>query len=134
MTAMISKREAIEAIKRESSLALSNNSTHFANVNASKSVWWFDIPVEKFTSDMHDTLDLLVVSADTKELHHLQVPIAYVRDNLCRFHVREDKDSVSLELSSLNTNKFQDVRPGSGNLPFSQFVVNTLTLASCSQL
>lgn len=134
MATMLSKREAIEAIKRESSLALSNNSTHFANVNASKSVWWFDIPVEKFTSDMHGTLDLLVVSADAKELHHLRVPTTYVRDNLCRFHVRKDKDSVSLELSSLSTNKFQDVRPGSGQMPFSQFVVKTLTLASCSQL
>ena len=134
MTAILSKREAIEAIKRESSLNLSDNATHFANVNASKSVWWFDIPVEKFTSDMRGTLDLLVVSANAKELHHLRVPTAYVRDNLYHFHVRNDKNSVSLELSSLSTNKFQDVRPSSGQMPFSQFVVKTLTLANCSQL
>jgi hypothetical protein len=134
MTAMLSKREAIEAIKRESSLTLSYRTTHFANVNARKFVWWFDIPVEKFTSDKYVTLDMLMVSTDAKELHHLRVPTIYVRDNLCHFHVRKDKDSVSLELSSLSTNIFQDVRSGSGKMPFLQFVVKTLAFASRSQL
>jgi hypothetical protein len=130
MATMLSKREAIEAVKRESSLTLSYSTTHFANVNARKSVWWFDIPVEKFTSDKYDTLDILVASTDAKELHHLRVPTTYVRDNPRHFHVRKDKDSVSLELSSLSTNKFQDVRPGSGKMPFLQFVVKTIALAS----
>ncbi len=128
MAAILSKPEAIEAINRESasSLNLNNNNTHFSNVNSSKSVWWFDIPVVKFTSGKYDALNLLVVSADAKTMHHLRVPTSYVRDNLCHFHVREDKNTISLELSSQNSNKFQDVRPGSGNMPFSQFVVKTL--------
>ena len=113
---------------------MSNSTTRFANVNARKSVWWFDIPVEKFTSDKYDMLDLLMVSAYAKELHHLRVQTAYVRDNLCHFQVREDIGSVSLELSSLSTNKFQDVRPRSGKMLLSQLVVKTLALTRYNQL
>ena len=129
MNVSITKRDAITAINQAFELALVNSSTHFANVNASKSVWWFDIPIEKFTSGRYETLDLLLVSGDAKTLHHLQVPTAYVRDNRSMFHVREDKGSVSLELSSLPNQLFQDVRPRSKRLPFASFLRNSLPLS-----
>jgi hypothetical protein len=128
MNASITKREAITAINRAFELSLVKSSTHFANVNASKSVWWFDIPVEKFSSGRYLALDFLLVSSDTKTLHHLRVPTAYVWDNLSMFHVREDKRSVSLELSSLANQIFQDVRPSSKRLPFVKFLLNSLAL------
>ena len=42
------KIEAIDTINRQigSPLLISKN-THFANVNSSKNVWWFDIPTSK---------------------------------------------------------------------------------------
>jgi hypothetical protein len=129
MNASITKREAMSAINRTFQLALANSSTHFVNVNASKSVWWLDIPVQKFTSGRNETLDLLLVSDDAKTLHHLQVPTAYVRESLSMFHVREDKGCVSLELSSLPNQLFQDVRPRSERLPFASFLLNSLPLS-----
>ena len=129
MTARIKKREAISAINRSSALTLNSTSTHYANVNASKSVWWFDIPVEKFTSGKYGTLDLLLVSEGENMLYHLRVPTSYVQENLSKFHVRDDKESVSLELSSLASNTFQDVQPESNKMPFAQFLVNSLSLA-----
>ncbi|MEJ6006289.1 hypothetical protein WG899_12065 [Paucibacter sp. AS339] len=128
MTASITKREAITTVSQAFNLSLANATTHFANVNASKSVWWFDIPVEKFTSGRYEALDLLLVSSDSTSIHHLRVPTAYVRDNLAKFHIRDDKGSVSLELSSRVSQLFQDVRPGSEKLSFSQFLLNTLPL------
>ena len=128
MNASITKREAVAAVSAAFNLSLANATTHFANVNASKSVWWFDIPVEKFTSGQYEVLDLLLVNSDASSIHHLRVPTAYVRDNLAKFHIREDKGSVSLELSSLASRMFQDIRPGSERLSFSKFLVNTLPL------
>lgn len=128
MNARITKREAIAKVSRAFNLSLPDATTHFANVNASKSVWWFDIPVKKFTSGRYEAIDLLLVSSNTTSIHHLQVPTAYVRDNLAKFHIRDDKDSVSLELSSRVNQLFQDVRPGSERLSFSKFLLNTLRL------
>jgi len=128
MTANIIKREAITMVSRAFNVSLSNATTHFANINASKPVWWFDVPVEKFTSGRYEALDLLLVNSDSRLIHHLRVPTAYLRDNLAKFHIRNDKGSVSLELSSHVNQIFQDIRPGSENLPFSQFLLNTLPL------
>lgn len=128
MTAKLSKSAAIAKIKQSSGTSLHNSTTHFANLNSSKSVWWFDIPAEKFTAGKHNALDILVFSDETNELHHLRVPTAYVRENRERFHVREDKNSLSLELSSELNNRFQDVRPTSGRMPFAQFLLGTISL------
>lgn len=130
MKANITKREAIVAINRVLGLNLSNSSTHFAHVNSSKQVWWFDIPVEKFTSGQYSTLDLLLVTADSTLLHHIEVPVSYIRDNLSDFYVRDDKASVSLELSSRASNLFQDMRPRSNKRPFVQFLLRSLDLST----
>ncbi len=76
----------------------------------------------KFTSGQNETLDLLLVSNNAMSIFHLRVPTAYVRDNLAKFYVRNDKDSVSLELSSCNTQLFQDARSGGERLSFSVFL------------
>ena len=45
-----------------------------------------------------------------------------------RIHVRKDKNSLSLELSSERNNRFQDVRPTSGRMPFAQSLLTTISL------
>lgn len=122
----ITRHQAIEEVNLAFNLTLINATTHFANINSARPVWWFDIPVKKFTSSLYEALDLLLVSYDAMSIYHLRVPTAYVRDNLEQFHVRNDKNSVSLELSSCNTQLFQDVRPGGARRSFSEFLQNTL--------
>jgi hypothetical protein len=127
MPSKLSKSEAMATINREFGTPLSNGTTHFANINSSKSVWWIDIPVEKFTSGQYRSIDLLVFNSESKQLHHLQVQSKYVSDNLDKFRIRKDKAKacVSLELSSRESNQFQDVRPASGRMQFAQFLVKT---------
>ena len=57
----------------------------------------------------------------TDEIHYLQVPMQYLRENLSRLVVREDKDFVSLELSAERSRMFKDLRPKSGGVQFVQF-------------
>ena len=128
MAMKLSKNAAITAINRDSPVSLRNSTTHFANINSSKSVWWFDISVEKFTSEKYTTLDILVFDNETNELHYLRVPTQYIGENLQKFHVRSDQNSVSLELSSERSNRFQDIRPKSARMPFAQFFVKTISL------
>ena len=132
MPTKISKREAVAIVPLASNSQLPSTATHFANVNAKKSVWWLDIAVEKFAAARYSDIDLLVVTADGNTIHHLRVPTAYVRDNISSFHVRvhNDKDFVSLELSSSVGNLFQDVRPRSKKLNFAQFLVASLPTTS----
>ncbi|MEE4359434.1 MAG: hypothetical protein V2I97_23380 [Desulfococcaceae bacterium] len=77
-------------------------------------------------------LDLLIFNDKKNQLHHLRVPTDYIRDKLDQFHIRNDdkKKSVSLELSSDKINLFQDIRPGSGRMPFAQFLVSTITIGN----
>lgn len=125
-TDRVTKHQAIAAVNLAFNLTLVKNTTHFANINSARPVWWFDIPVKKFTSDLYEALDLLLVTDDAMSIHHLKLPTAYVRDNLAQFHVRSDTNSVSLELSSCSTQLFQDVRPGGKRRSFSEFLQNTL--------
>jgi hypothetical protein len=97
-------------------------STHFANVNARKDVWWFDIPVSKIESSAYEHIHLLLYDRHSDRLHHLQVPVKYFRQNLARLVVRQDRGTISLELSSNNSKLFRDVRPTGDSVEFRQFL------------
>ncbi|MGE0087677.1 MAG: hypothetical protein AB7S75_24970 [Desulfococcaceae bacterium] len=137
MSNKLSKNDAMAAINKVNGILLKNNSTHFANINSSKSVWWFDISVKKIKSEDFNipTFDFLIFNNKENQLHHLRVPTEYIRDNLDQFHIRNDdkKKSVSLELSSDKINLFQDIRPGSGRMPFAQFLVSTIIIGNEQQ-
>ena len=107
-------------------MQLQTHTTAFANVNWSKEVWWFDIPLAKIGASGCDALDLLVATADTKLLHHLHVPLAWLRENLSSFHIRDDKQCVSLEISSREGDLFRDIRPGSKRMQFARYLVMSL--------
>ena len=128
MTPKIRKPEAIAIANRGGAMQLRTNTTAFANVNSSQEVWWFDIPLAKVVAERYDAIDLLVVTSDVRLLHHLRVPVAWLRENLSNFHVRIDKQAVSLELSSREVNLFQDTRSGSKKIQFVRFLVNSVAL------
>lgn len=122
MSPNISKNEAIARLCRERpALKLDSKTTHFANINATKDVWWYDISRKKVTAGQHENLNVLAYDHRTNELHHLRVPTKFLRDNLDKLVVRLDKDTISFELSASKTNFLQDVRPSGGRVQFSQF-------------
>lgn len=123
MTSKLTKSEAIARFLGERpSINLDKSATHFANINAGKEVWWYDIPCAKVKSGRHEALHLLAHDRRTDELHHLVVPTKHLLDNLDKLAIRPDKDTISLELSASRSNFLTDVRPGGKRLPFSQFL------------
>jgi hypothetical protein len=116
------KREAINRINKSYGGAkLHFQNTYFANTNAQKNVWWFDIPLSKLSSVDLAELNLLLYDRSKDDLHHLRVPTAYLRANQSRLVVREEKATISLELSTDETKLFRDVRPTGGSVEFMQF-------------
>ena len=123
------KKNAISAIAETCKILLKYDSTHFANINVSKPVWWLEIPVEKFTSGRYATINFLLFDPVVNQLHHLSVQTVYIQCNIDNFSVRKDraKPAINFELSSQKHNLFQDVRPGGGKMAFDQFIVSTIT-------
>ncbi len=121
------KKTAIKILNNYYEQVRFNNiNSLFSNINASKDVWWFDIPLKKLSS--HTEINLLLYDDKTDTIHHLRVPIEYLKSNLDKLHVREDKDCISLELSTEEYMLFKDIRPKSGKLNFSQFLKISVTL------
>ena len=124
----ITKNDSIRKQQDLYDTILDRKKTHFANVNSRKLVWWIEIPLIKFTSGEYQELDILVFEGGLNILHHLRVPTNYIKDNLPMFYVRKDKESISLELSVDNRNKFEDIRPKSGKMQFSQFLIRSFNI------
>jgi len=119
----MTKSQAINKINDNlgtSDLNLQN--THFANVNSAKSVWWYDIPTSKAFSNDMIYIHLLAYNQENNELYHMNVPTRLFKDNQCQFTIREEKSTISLELSSRRTDFLKDVRPGCGGINFKQFL------------
>lgn len=124
MPGRLGKRDAISRMNREYGAAvLQFPTTHFANINAAKDVWWFDIPIDKTVPAAGEKLDLLVYDFRKDQLYHLRVPTEYFRQHMKDFSKRDDKDTISLWLSSEGTNLFRDLRSTNGGVPFAQFLL-----------
>ncbi len=104
------------------SSAMQGFNTRFANINTTKDVWWLDIPGEMITKPSFDILHLLLSDGrpNQPQLHHFEIPISYIRKNIPNLRIRNDKNTVHLELSIAGSNLFQDVI-GPGRVRFAQF-------------
>lgn len=122
MSTTLSKTAAVERARREHPDAeLQASTTLFANINAGKDVWWYDIPLRKIAGNCYEFLDFLAFDHRTCELHYLHIPVEFFRTNLSKLVIRSDKETISLELSARGSELFQDVRPTGGKVHFSQF-------------
>jgi hypothetical protein len=118
------KSDAIRRINQLYKIAeLNNRNTHFSNINSAKDVWWFDIPLKKASQNADRLIHLLLYDHRSKKLHYLRVPTTYIRGNLSKLVIRDEKKTISLELSADRWKLFQDVRPTSGGIGFGQFLV-----------
>lgn len=119
----MNKSEAIALIRQRRGVSqITTRSVSFANINAKKLVWWLDIPMSTIAQLSNPTITLLLYDHRSKELHHLEIPKSYFRDNQKRLVMRHDKDCISLELSTEKDNAFRDIRPTGGGVEFKQFL------------
>jgi len=89
-------------------------------------VWWLDIPVAKLSQAGSPNLGLLLYDHRCDRLYYLDVPKAYFRENQSRLVIRNEKECISLELSTEAQKMFRDVRPGSDGINFGQFLKDTV--------
>jgi hypothetical protein len=112
-----------ELNRRGATPLLTSQNTRFANISASKAVWWLDLPLHYVFNHTGGAVNLVLAGSRDAELFHLRVPKVWLTENIDEFAVRNDQSVISLELSCESHNLFQDVRPTSRGLHFEQFRV-----------
>ena len=116
----MNKKTALSQVNQQGKQNLSANDTHFANINAAKNVWWFDIPIHKLSDNIY--INVLLYDCSDRKLYHLKVPCNYFQDHHFNFSICKDKQVISLELSADISNRFQDVRAGGSQVNFQYFL------------
>jgi hypothetical protein len=113
----MTKSQLIAQINETHKGGLNISNASFSSINKSKEVWWFNIPVTKFNSDVH-----LLFSNGNYALW-LHLPQGFVKQLATSFKIRLDKDAVDLEISADKNFKYlKDVKSGGSGFDFTAFV------------
>ncbi len=109
------KKELIDYINQNYQVTLDVSNTSYSNINKSKNVWWLNVPMNKFTEDVH-----LLLNTQEYALW-VVLPRGFSKD--VPFKIREDKNVVDLEISADKSFKYlQDVKSGGTGFDFGGFV------------
>ena len=113
------KRSAMKIVNEHlGSRLLDGGNTSFANINASKPVWWININPSKFKSDLH----LLLVKEGDRGLVWLRIEGDSFPDVRKVFRVRQDNDYIDLEISSRRPEYMTDVKSGGTEYDFAKHI------------
>ena len=113
------KRSAMERVNEHwGSRLLDGGNTSFANINASKPVWWININPSKFKSDLH----LLLAKEGDGGLIWLRIEGNSFPDVRKVFRVRQDNDYIDLEISSRHPKYMTDVKSGGTEYDFAKHI------------
>ena len=124
------KRTAIAKVNENVGYRLLNGrNTSFANVNASKAVWWLNINPNKFKNDLH----LLLVNETQDGLTWLKIEANAIPEPAKVFRIRGDNGAVDLGISCLPANYMLDVYSGSIGYNFSKYIVQEWSLDQLAQ-
>jgi hypothetical protein len=113
---MKTKKELIDYINTNYKRSLNNSNTSYSKVNISKDVWWFNVPVHKFTQDVN----LLLQIEDG--VFWVVLPVGFVKSIEKTFRIRRDKDAVDLEINAGSRNFLCDVKSGGTGFNFGEFI------------
>ena len=113
---MNTKKECIAAINLQYKAGLSNINTSYSNINKSKNVWWFNIPMSKFKAPVN----LLLKTEDG--VFWINLPIGFVSSIKEIFKIRQDKDALDLEINAGSRNFLCDVKSGGTRFNFKAFI------------
>ena len=113
---MPTKKEIADFINSTREANLNRANTSYSKINKSKAVWWFNVPVHKFTDDVHLLLDT------TTFVIWIHLPKNFVHNLSTYFKIRPDRDAVDLEISSDRNYKYLiDVKSGGTEFDFKAF-------------
>jgi hypothetical protein len=113
----MTKSQLIAQINKTYKVGLNNTNTHFSSINKSKEVWWYTVPVNKFTNDVN----LLLCAGDYALWVHL--PKGFVKQLPAAFKIRQDTNTVDVEISADKQFKyFIDLKSGGTGFDFTSFV------------
>ena len=119
----MTKNQLISHINNIHNSKLNNSNTFFSNINKSKSVWWFNIKISKFDSDVN-----LLLNAEEYALW-LFLPKGFANQLNAKFNIRADKNAVDLEISSsINSIYLIDIKSNGSKFNFSPFVKEKIDL------
>ena len=108
---------------------LNQRNTSFANVNASKPLWWLNISPHKFKSELH----LLLADDSTDRLIWLRIAADSIREPARVFRIRGDNGAVDLGISCLPDTYLKDSYSGGIGYNFSKHLVRELSLKQITQ-
>ena len=113
------KRSAMKMVNEHlGGRLLHGGNTSFANINASKPVWWINIDPSKFNSDLH----LLLAKEGGGGLIWLRLEGNTFPDVRKVFRVRQDKDCIDLEISSRHPKYMTDIKSGGTEYDFAKHI------------
>ena len=116
------KRSVMEMVNEHlGNRLLYGRNTSFANINASKPVWWININPSKFKSDLH----LLLAKEGDGGLIWLRIKGNAFPDVSKVFSVRQDnshKGLIDLEISSRPPKYMTDVKSGGTEYDFTKHI------------
>jgi len=114
----MTKQEAIEIVNnhlQESSL--NNGNTNISKINDTIDVWWFNIPPERFSNDLH----LLLKKTNSFIWIKISANTFNTPQNI--FKLRSDVDKIDLEISSNMENDYMvDIKSGGTNYNFNPHI------------
>ena len=97
---------------------LDGRNTSFANINASKAVWWLNINPKKFKTDLH----LLLAKEDDGGVIWLRIEGNFIAAPENVFRVRQDNGLIDLEISSRSPQYMTDVKSGGQGYNFASHI------------
>ena len=115
----MNKQSAMEMVNDHLEYRLLNQgNTSFANVNASKAVWWLNIIPDRFGNDLH----LLLVKEGQDGLVWLKIEANTFLIPEKVFRVRQDNGYIDLEISSKLPQYMIDVKSGGTGYDFAKHI------------
>lgn len=118
---MSEKSQIIEYIRNTyDAVSLNSGNTSFSNINKSKKVWWFNVPVPKFDEEVN-----LLLKGD-EEIYWIQLTKDFVSNISSKFKIRQDKNAVDLEISADRSYLYlKDIKSGGTHFDFKPYVEET---------
>jgi hypothetical protein len=98
-------------------VSLNSKNTYIAKINASKEVWWINIPIKRFTND----LNLLLKNKNS--FIWLKINANTFTNPKDIFRFRSDTERVDLEISSNKQNNYMvDIKSGGKRHNFNPYI------------
>lgn len=119
---MTTKKQFIDYINATKKGSLTIKNTSFSSINKSKNVWWLNIAVDKFKTEVNLLLKV------ENGVFWIVLPVGFVESLENTFKVRKDKNAVDLEINAGSNNFLCDVKSGGTGFDFNGFVKDTIRL------